>query len=239
MAEIVSNQEPFSHRVPPAVDENGSESSALSGKQVSPHFSLIGSFCALVCRVLALLVGGVLIAAAIGWEPGRIALSPLAVFETWWPVAGCLAGGVFLMAAALAPWIAPRFIEEEEELLFIQTAHGSVCLPTRTITDFLKREGSRIPGVVSLKANLIRQDGEIAVEVEASLVAESAIPEMAERIQAFVKKELGGTIGIRNVQTVHVHVRDLAPDVRPVVLSPFLARDPKPRSLESDRPTQG
>jgi hypothetical protein len=171
----------------------------------------------------------ILLVALLGWETGREALLVLVPsigtsLAVWGMVflTGLLTLG--LAGFALAhPWLP----ENRPDSVLIHSEKGDVRIPLTAIEDYLQREAVRIPGVNHLRLRLENLDGLLVFYIQAFVTDQVSIPGITGELQGFMEHESLEVIGLKRIGPVHVMIKRICNDTRPVTL-PMLAQQTNP-----------
>ncbi len=162
-----------------------------------------------------------LLAALISWESGwRAVLILVPVAETSLAVWSLLfLAGLFVLGLSgfgLAhPWLA----ENRPESVMIHSGKGDVTIPLTAIEEYLQHEAVRIPGVTHLRLRTGCLDDYLVFRVEAFVTDQVSIPGIIEELQDFMESECREVIGLKKIGPVHVTIKRICNDTRPVPLS--------------------
>ncbi len=172
------------------------------------------------CTVVALMM----VAAFTGWATGwQAVLLFLPVLETSF-MAWSFSLFVTLIVLGLAvyaltlPWLP----QNRPDSVLIRSKKGEVTIPLTTIEEYLQREAVRIPGVNHLRLRTTTLDGLLVFHIEAFVTDQVSIPGITGELQEFVEKESQEVIGLDRIGPVHVMIKRICGDTRPVPL-PMLA----------------
>lgn len=114
-------------------------------------------------------------------------VSALAIFNHWLP---CLAGPDIQM----------------------DNPRGQVRIAPQTISDYLQRKATGLPGIAGLRIQVEGGHPDITVEVEATVYAGVALHHLTERIQTFIEGELKAVIGVAEFKNINIHFRRILED---------------------------
>ncbi|MCG3196872.1 MAG: hypothetical protein GHCLOJNM_01352 [bacterium] len=176
---------------------------------------------AAVCLGVIFLLGVSCIAAAFGWSQGLSSLSMLSGLDSAGWVLRLLAGGIgalLISTGLLAGW-GPRASEQQSEEVVQRTERGEVRISSEAIVDYLERESVRVAGVDSVRIRFERGAVGWTLRVEAILTNEAPLPILEERLQSVLENELKETLGVREVEGIHLAVKRVLPDTRPLLLA--------------------
>jgi uncharacterized alkaline shock family protein YloU len=168
---------------------------------------------------MAVLTGSLfLIATAFGWQAGRDSLAIILPWEGWVLTSFAIGLGLTGVGVAILAVSGPWLPAASDDPLSIETERGVIRIPGRTVVEYLEREAIRLAGINSLRVRLVRHDRKISLDLDALVTADRPIPDIAGDLQEFVKKELKQTLGIEEVEGIHVRIKKIAPDMKPVLL---------------------
>jgi hypothetical protein len=188
-----------------------------------PYRQAAQSLLYLSAGMLALLAL-ILLVALLGWDIGREALlvlvpsigTSLAAWSLFF-LMGLLTLG--LTGFALThPWLP----ENRPDSVLIHSEKGDVRIPLTAIEDYLQREAIRIPGVNHLRLRLENLDGLLVFFIQAFVTDQVSVPGITGELQGFIEHESLEVIGLKRIGPVHVMIKGISNDTRPVTL-PMLA----------------
>ena len=174
--------------------------------------SLFGRIALYGCVLWVLLDGVFLLASGFGWNLGLLAMGDLlSVDPEGWKLRLLLfAIAVPAIALALFALLHPFFESPTEGEVSLDNEKGKVRISTRTISDYLQKKSGSIPGVETLKIRIQNEEGgKVSLHAEASVFADDPLPVVTKRIQTFIEEELKNTIGMQNIEGVHLHFRKI------------------------------
>jgi len=175
-------------------------------------------------------------AALLGWETGKKALVVLIPTTETNLMMWCTVFSSSLLMFVLAgfslahPWMP----EKRPDSILIRSERGEVTIPLSVIEDYLQREALRIPGVNHLRLRTGCLDGFLVFHTEAYVTDQVSIPGIIEELQNFMEHESRDVIGLKKVGPVHVTIKRISNDTRPVPL-PMLAHQ---AGLDTERCSQ-
>ena len=177
-----------------------------------------------------------MIAALSGWETGwRALLLLIPVLETSF-MAWSFSFFVMLVALGLAvyalahPWLP----QNRPDSVLILSDKGEVTIPLAALEDYLQREAVRIPGVNHFRLRIESQNDLLVFRVEAFVSSQVSIPGITGQLQDFLEYESRDVIGLKRIGPVHIMIKRICNDTRPVPL-PMLAHQ---ASREKSRRSQ-
>jgi hypothetical protein len=157
-----------------------------------------------------LLDGFFLIASGLGWNLGLVAMGDLlSMNPEGWRLRLVLFAVAFpAVALALFAFFHPFFESSEEGEVSLDNEKGKVRISTRTISDYLQKKSGGVVGVETLGIRIQNEEGgKVSLHAEASVFADDPLPVVTKRIQTFIEEELKNTIGMQNIEGVHLHFK--------------------------------
>lgn len=128
-------------------------------------------------------------------------------------------GGLFLVVLAGIARLGPRVPEPCGEEVVQRTDRGEVRISADTIVDYLEREAVRVPGVDTVKIRMETAAHGWTLRIEAILTNEFPLPALEERLQSVLETELKETLGVRDIEGIHLTVKRVLRDTRPLLLT--------------------
>lgn len=174
--------------------------------------SLWGRIALYGCVLWVLLDGLFLIAAGLGWNIGLVAMGDLLSMdpEGWRLRLVVFAIAIPAMALAIFAFLHPFIETTVDGEVSLDNEKGKVRISTRTISDYLQKKSGELTGVESLRIHIQNEEGgKVSLHAEASVFADDPLPIITKRIQAFVEEELKNTIGMQNIEGVHLHFKKI------------------------------
>jgi len=121
---------------------------------------------------------------------------------------GAIGGAILLATVTFARMIILQ-IQRERTIAF-HNPDGEVTVALEAIEDFIKRLGSELSGIQSIKPYVRATRSGIVVTIRGTLWADTHIPEATERLQHIVRSHIHDILGVEEPITIHVHVGKVA-----------------------------
>ncbi|MBU0677395.1 MAG: alkaline shock response membrane anchor protein AmaP [Verrucomicrobia bacterium] len=99
---------------------------------------------------------------------------------------------------------------KREDTLTFKGEGGTVSINVKAVSDFIAKLGDEFAAVLGLKPDIRpRSGGGMDVDIDVKVRAGTQIPELCRLLQERVRESVHESLGISNVRSVRVNVRDI------------------------------
>ncbi len=162
--------------------------------------------------ILTVLIPLLLFAAGVGLVWLHVRNGDTLPAEVWEAVLNPLSRllfGVLLIILALG-WTASFLsVDARHRYVTFENSGGEVRVSLAAISDFLARLSMEFPWLVSVRPEVIVRDGSLAVDMHCRIRSGSPIPTVSRGLQDRVREAVRQTIGLSEVATVRITVREI------------------------------
>ncbi|NCC50273.1 MAG: alkaline shock response membrane anchor protein AmaP [Spartobacteria bacterium] len=162
----------------------------------------------LLMVVLMLALGAALVYGATIGAQNCYWLKAVDILQHDWIVTlGAGAAILLLVALYLVTFWRPR--ASPKQFISYDGRGGRVSICIKTIRDFIQTTTEEFSAVISMHPTLAFRGGSLDVELELRVAAGTQIPELCQMLQERVKERLHDELGLRDVRSVKVNVREI------------------------------
>ncbi len=157
-----------------------------------------------VWAVGSLFFGGMLICAFFNLFEAPLSLENGATFlfsDPWTLLFGLLSvfmGGFFIVSSLLA-------LRKEQYIAF-ENPSGEVTISVAAVEEFVLRTAKAFIEIKELYPSIIPKNDGVSIQIKAVLWSGANIPEVTEKVQLEVKKQVQSILGIENISSVEIKV---------------------------------
>ena len=99
---------------------------------------------------------------------------------------------------------------QREKTIAFNTPDGQVTISLSAIEDFIRKMARQVTEVKELKPDVVAGRKGVTAKCKVTLWADANIPDVAERLQAIVRRRLQDMLGLAEPIVVRVHVTKIA-----------------------------
>ena len=171
---------------------------------------LIHKISGLALLILAVLLGAFLVAGARS-------------SAAWTRVAGLVSGnrglgvgiGIALLFLGVIYVLSAIPKRRRQKYLSFDAEGGTVSISTTAIAEYVARVGGEFPSIVRMKPEVIPGKNSIDIHAYVQIKDGPDIQEVCELLQKRIREVLAGSLGITEVRTVQVSVKEIIAEFRP------------------------
>jgi len=172
---------------------------------------LIRSLGALIQAAIYFLAGAILIALSMNLIPSEMVQDAMQYINEDPNLKLVLGGiGVLIILIGLVIINTRMGKMQMSDTIAFENPEGQVTVSLSAIEDFIKRSIDHMSEVRELRSKVTAGKKGISVECRATILAESNIPEITERIQNLIKKKVHDMLGVEEKINIKVHITKIS-----------------------------
>ena len=125
---------------------------------------------------------------------------------------GWIGTGASILALALLFAVTHTTRRKREQFLVYEKEGGPVSISTQAIADYLAKLSSEFPAVVRMRPKVLTSRNDVDIIVDLKVKGGPQIHEVCESLQKRIRETLASGLGITEVRSVEINVREIYPD---------------------------